>query len=661
MYSPFVCCLGSSLLLAHQVVAVAYSNYILAPSTRTLIPATVYQSFGSVSNPQNLCDSTDSTTTFDGNASVTYDFHKDIAGIVTLEVESALSVGAQLGITFAESSLWISNRSSDATADSGLDATLWFTVDTAGGKYTSVAAQGRGGFRYLTLVSNSTTSITLKSVSVNYTAAPTQDLQGYTGYFHCDEELINQIWYAGAYTVQLATIDPKYGNALALLVTWPPAAPSMYDDWYSNYKITNGTTALTDGGKRDRLVWAGDMSISLETAIVSTYDLPSVRNSLEALLALQTADGRFPYASRPFPDKESFTYHLHTLINAANYYHYSADHAWLVSYWTQLKKGISWALGSVDDTSLANVSPSASSDWLRSGMGGHNIEANAMLYFVLQQGIHLAAVVQDSASLANWISVAEHLKVAANALLWDQTSGLYRDNETATLHPQDGNSWAVKANLTQSHSQRARISSGLRSRWGPFGAPAPEAGSSTISPFIGGFELQAHYLAGQGSTALDLIRRQWGFMLKDPRMTGSSFIEGFSTDGSLHYAPYTNGARVSHAHGWSTGPTSALVFYAAGIQVIEGGGATWVIAPQPGNLTSVDAGYTTLLGSFSVTFRCSERDDVYQSFAFTTPQKTSGTVRIPGATGVLVSSSGCRVPLVDGTASGLEGGTWTLR
>lgn len=144
-------------------------------------------------------------------------------------------------------------------------------------------------------------------------------------------------------------------------------------------------------------------------------------------------------------------------------------------------------------------------------------------------------------------------------------------------------------------------------------------------------------------------------------MTGSSFIEGFSTDGSLHYAPYTNDARVSHAHGWSTGPTSALVFYAAGIQVIEGGGAISVIAPQPGNLTSVDAGYTTLLGSFSVTFRCSERGSVYQSFAFTTPKKTSGAVRIPGATGVLVSSSGRRVPLVDGTASGLEGGTWTLR
>lgn len=359
------------LLLPERAVAVPYSNYILAPSTRTLIPATVYQSFGSVTNPQNLCDATESTSVFNGTASVTYDFQKNIGGIVTLEVESASSANAQLGVTFSESSLWISNLSSDATADSGLDAPLWFAVGAGEGHYTSVPAQGRGGFRYLTIVSNDTDSIALRSVSVNYTAALTQDLRGYTGYFHCDDELINRIWYAGAYTAQLSTIDPKYGNSLTVLVTWPPAAPSLYNDWFSNFTITNGTTALTDGGKRDRLVWAGDMSISLETAIVSTYDLSSIRNSLEALLALQSADGRFPYASLPFPDQESFTYHLHTLINAGNYYRYSGDHSWLLKYWPQIKNGVNWALSSVDGMGLVFVASSASSDWLRGGMGGH--------------------------------------------------------------------------------------------------------------------------------------------------------------------------------------------------------------------------------------------------------------------------------------------------
>lgn len=40
------------------------------------------------------------------------------------------------------------------------------------------------------------------------------------------------------------------------------------------------------------------------------------------------------------------------------------------------------------------------------------------------------------------------------------------------------------------------------------------------------------------------MRLQWGdFMLDDPRMTNSTFIEGYSADGSLHYAPYPDDAR----------------------------------------------------------------------------------------------------------------------
>ncbi|KAF7713086.1 Alpha-L-rhamnosidase [Penicillium ucsense] len=642
------------LLLAKDVVAVLYSDYILAPSSRTLIPQTVYQSFGSVVGPQSLCDGSESTTVFDGTSSVTYDFGKNIAGIVTLKIEPPSSVNTRLGLTFSESSLWISNLSSDATADLGLDATLWFNLSSDQDTYRSVPAQGRGGFRYLSIVSNETDKVVVRSVSVNFTAAPTQDLRSYTGFFHCNDELVNRIWYAGAYTTQLATIDPRYGNSLDVLVTWPPAVPSMYTDWFSNFTITNGTTALTDGGKRDRLVWAGDMSIALETAIVSTYDLPSIRNSLEALFVLQTADGRFPYASRPFPDRESFTYHLHTLINAGNYYRYSGDVVWLAKYWPMIRLGVAWALGSVDDSGLAFVSANASSDWLRAG----NVGANAMLYFVLQQGVHLAVVMRDRPSIATWTSRAKALKLAAKILLWDEAIGMFRDNETATVHPQGGNAWAVKANLTFSASQRERISSALQARWGPYGAPAPEAGPSTISPFIGGFELQAHYLAGRDHAALELIRRQWGFMLQDPRMTNSTFIEGYSTDGTLHYALYSNDARVSHSHAWSSGPTSALIFFTAGIQVSDGG-ASWMIAPQPGDLAMVDAGFSTSLGSFLVFFKRAS-DGSYTHFEIKAPKGSLGEVHIPSETGILVSSSGQHARLVNGVASGLHGGKWSL-
>jgi hypothetical protein len=60
----------------------------------------------------------------------------------------------------------------------------------------------------------------------------------------------DRIWYAGAYTNQLCIIDPTTGDALG---TTPPALP------FFNFTISNGTSVLTDGAKRDRLVWPGDM------------------------------------------------------------------------------------------------------------------------------------------------------------------------------------------------------------------------------------------------------------------------------------------------------------------------------------------------------------------------------------------------------------------
>jgi hypothetical protein len=254
------------------------------------------------------------------------------------------------------------------------------------------------------------------------------------------------------------------------------------------------------------------------------------------------------------------------------------------------------------------------------------------------------------------------LKKAANDLLWNASTGLFQDNETTTLSPQDGNAWAVKANLTLSTEQSTAISQALKARWGSYGAPAPEAGSPlTISPFIGSFELEAHFISSDSQSALQLIRRQWGFMLDDPRMTNSTFIEGYSADGSLHYAPYTNDPRVSHAHGWSTGPTSLLSFYVAGIHLTSASGKTWKIAPQPGDLVDVEAGFETSLGIFSNSVTATGgTNGMVKEMHFITPEGTTGSVMVPGIQGKLISSSGESVDLVNGEANGLKGGHWTL-
>jgi hypothetical protein len=201
---------------------------------------------------------------------------------------------------------------------------------------------------------------------------------------------------------------------------------------------------------------------------------------------------------------------------------------------------------------------------------------------------------------------------------------MYIDNETTTLTPQDGNSWAILSGLTNS-TQATSISQHLSDRWGPYGAPAIEA-ADAVSPFISGFEIQAHFLASNTTAALSLMRNMWGFMLDDPRMTNSTFIEGYSSTGELHYAPYLNDARISHAHGWATGPTSSLTFYVAGIQILSAGGQTWRIAPNVGDLKTVEAGFSTSVGWFESKV---EVTDGGMSMEFETPVGTMGEVVVP--------------------------------
>jgi hypothetical protein len=149
------------------VVAIPYEEYILAPRSRTLHPVSVHSSNGSVSNPDSLCASPGSTV-FEGDAATAYDFSINIAGVVTLEIGSVSDAEQYIGVTFSESSLWVSNRSSDATADAGKDETLWFHV-AGPGRYTAPREKERGGFRYMTLVHNTTGSVEIISAEVHYT------------------------------------------------------------------------------------------------------------------------------------------------------------------------------------------------------------------------------------------------------------------------------------------------------------------------------------------------------------------------------------------------------------------------------------------------------------------------------------------------------------
>jgi hypothetical protein len=180
----------SILAYASASLAIPYDQYILAPKSRTLHPVSVHSSNGSVTTPEHLTTSSlsNSTTIFQDDSAAAYDFGINIAGIVTLNIASVSNQDQHIGVTFSESSLWVSNASSDATADAGKDETLWFHV-TGPGRYTAPREKERGGFRYMTLVHNGPGSVEVSGAEVHYTPMPHWEddaIRNYTGYFHCD-------------------------------------------------------------------------------------------------------------------------------------------------------------------------------------------------------------------------------------------------------------------------------------------------------------------------------------------------------------------------------------------------------------------------------------------------------------------------------------------
>jgi hypothetical protein len=597
-------------------------NY--SPTSRTVKPTAVHATTGNVANPQNVLNG-QPTRISGAGSSLVLDFGKEVGGLVTLSFGAASDGGQRVGLAFSESSLY-AGTASDASSGGNPDGAIYGAAP-ANSTYTMPAARLRGGFRYLTVFLNSSGWVDLRGVSLNFTAAPGKaNPAAYANYFYSSDDLLNRIWYAGAYTVQLDTIASNQGRA------WPPPQ----SEWDNSATIGVGSSVLVDGAKRDRTVWPGDLGIAVPTQYASTNDLVSTRNALTTMFNAQSAAGEIPWSGPPFNLTGSDTYHIWTLLGTATYYTYSGDRAWLDSQWAKYKRAMTFIIDKIDGNHLLNVT--RTQDWARTGQGGENIEANALLYATLRGGAILASVEGETALAADYAGRAAALKSAANDRLWDPAAGMYRDNPASGMYPQDGNSLAVWYGLTDSAVKSASILRKLATRWNAFGPTTPEWGGG-VHPFPGGMELHARFTGGDDYTALAQIRRAWGHMLNSPIGTKSTFWEGIAADGGLAYG----GSFMSLAHGWSTAPTSALTFYVLGTAP-ETATGEYRFVPHPGDLTSAEGRITMPRGAVEASWSRSPTAGTY-SARLTSPAGTTGRIGVPrfGGSDVTVSVNGAVV------------------
>ena len=579
-----------ALLPTQARAANPWDAFNLAPTTRTLAPVSVYQTSGNVSNPNNLLSGNATRLTGSGSR-ITLDFGKEVGGFISLTFAGASDTSESVGLAYSESSNYVGTNSDDSNGSNGggTDGAVFASVTSTGvSSYTTPAASLRGGFRYLTLFLNSNGWVDIKGVSLNFTPEPLMsNPAAYPNYFYCNDNTLNQLWYAGAYTTEMDVINPAQGRAL------------VSPGWNNAFSIASGTTALVDGAKRDRAVWSGDVGISGSTLYIALGDTLSVKNSLNEMYSLQKASGELPYGCAPFNLYSSDTYHMWTLLGTYTYYQYSGDTSWLASVWSKYQLGMSFILAKVNGShGLLNVTGTL--DWARGDQGGENIEANVMLYRVLVTGAQIATVEGNSSLASTWSSTASTLKSKINSTLWNAGQGAYQDNPSNTsLFPEDGNSMAVVFGVTDATAKNTSIASYLRSNWSTNGSRTPEWKGNVspgISPFPGSFELQADAIANSDVDMLNLIRREWGFMYNSTVGT-KTFWEGYNVDGSYGYSP----SFTSNCHGWSTGPTVALTYYTLGVMPTGVKGSTYSVIPHPGDLTSaqgqltVDTGKTVVV------------------------------------------------------------------
>ena len=254
-----------------------WDSYMHSPTSRTMSPVNILSPHHTVLSPYPGPADLNSNDSL-----LIFDFGQEVGGIITLKY-TATGTG-NVGLAFSEARNWTgeasdgSNGSYQPFGDGSLLAPV---TDTKTGTYTVPDVSLRGGFRYLSvfMTTNSTIDVKITAVTLEVAYQPTwSDLRAYGGYFYSNDDLINRIWYAGAYTLQTNAVPPNTGREYPLLVY----------GWKNDAFLgTKGSSIFVDGSKRDRATWSGDLGIALPSVFVSIGDFSSAKNALQLQYDIQ--------------------------------------------------------------------------------------------------------------------------------------------------------------------------------------------------------------------------------------------------------------------------------------------------------------------------------------------------------------------------------------
>ncbi|WP_084578786.1 alpha-L-rhamnosidase C-terminal domain-containing protein [Kutzneria sp. 744] len=404
----------------------------------------------------------------------------------------------------------------------------------------------------------------------------------------------------------------------------------------------NQLPLILDGAKRDRNVWIGDINIEGPTVYDSlgANGNDYLKQSIRLLGSYQLSSGfvtgclapQSPvHTGPPIPGTTacySTSYSMYFTPDLADYYRATGDLAFARQEFPIVQRELAWNASRVNSLGLlvTDTSDGQDWDWYDGIKTGAVTEYNALYYLNLIEGAYLARETGQADLATQYTNKAAALRTAINTNLFNSRTGVYdlSDKVRGTV-AQDANADAVLFGVAPAGAGPGILAKLKSALWGTHG-PRPFTGtgySTLISPFVSGYELRARLAAGDDTGAMQLLSDVWGQMVTPgPDFTGAMW-ENLNSDGSIQKGS------TSLAHGWSSGPTSALTGYVLGARPVGAGYATWIVQPQPGSLSWTVGQVPTPHGPLAVKWGRASGGEF--DVDVTAPDGTSGAIAVPAS------------------------------
>lgn len=628
---------GASRLSCRPVLERSRWRQQVLDSPRAVVRATrvrVLSSPVSVGNSDALATGHGSTILRPG-ARLVLDLGTNVGGRV--ELTGTASGPVRLALGYSEARRYLTARGDVPAGALGQQRADEITAPAGPVRWESAGIRGAQRWIELTLTSGGPVRLDRLDVRVGNLRPAVRD---YVGRFLSSDRTFNRVWWAGAYTFDLDTTRNSAGKWVVL-----------------------------DGAKRDRFVWSGDLGVEGLTAYSASRAAPAViRASLLAFACQQETNGYLTPASIPSttcplsaladpfhlapPFLSSRNLRLGEYVPAwivalSDYERYTGDRRFVRALLPTARRAMRWFEGQASAGLYRESARFGAINWHPYDRArGADGMTNALYYQAL---IRMAGLERrlgaGSAAARSDLRRATAVRAAVTRQLWDPRARAMLVNTAArpTNHTQDANVYAALSGVLdrrRSEQALAYVSGRLQTRFGPVSTRRRDDPwmSHYISPYITSWELWARYERGETGAANAIIHRLYGHMAAAdpgtlwekvavngvPEPYREAPIVGHPRPRPLRFPP----GQTSLAHGWSTGPTSALSAFVLGIRPTACGFSTLTVAPQLGDLRWAQGQIGTPHGPVVSRWQHDRRPDRFR-LTVRVPRGTTATVVVP--------------------------------